>query len=128
MFDIDISLLPTKKRDYSETFTEEDVLMESLFEVSPKKKREDCRPLTPPETRSLRELIDTAFEEENYPLEPQVSQLPPTVVGHTELSVERATFKEMCKHAGILREYGGVKGFMSRDPRVSSDLHVDRCQ
>ena len=130
MFEIDLSLLPDKKRAYPETLTEEDALMESLFEVSPKRNKPDYRPVTPPETRSLRALIDNAFEQEqNSVSEPQVSSPPPLVGTTPELSPDRSSFKEMCKHAGILREYGGVKAFMSLDfPAASALRREEQCR
>lgn len=67
---------------------------------SPKRKAE-APPGTPPETKALRALIDDAFDTQTE---------PPETVLHRDH--ERIEFKEICKHAGLFREYGGIKGWM----------------
>lgn len=129
MFDLDLSIKDSVVLGSDEVIqvvTEEDALMESLFdEPGSGSKRAAPVCIEDEERKRLRALIDAAFEESEpcHPTKPKTPD-PPALVQEES----RNDMREMCKNAGIFREFGGVKGWLAMQrsaPSGSQNASVD---
>lgn len=114
MFELDLSLRKCSVVEPSvqpQTLTEEDAMMESLFdEPASGSKRESDSTFEDEERKRLRLMIDAAFEES----EPIPSHQPqPEPLSAPVPEDPQQDMKELWKNAGILREYGGIKGWLA---------------
>jgi hypothetical protein len=113
MFDLDLSIRVPSRVELDELVnitTEEDALMESLFdEPSSESKRDADDSLEDNERKRMRLIIEAAFEESGaVQTATAPAPLPPAPVHE-----EPKDIKEIWKNAGIFREYGGVKGWLA---------------
>lgn len=141
MFELDLSIRPFESRtdescvssshsdiscqtqngswvtEETRTQTEEDAMMDSLYDdTSPQRKRRVdgfLDELEDAETKRLRAMVEEAFASSGN------EEVPPEPVSSEHCSIEMdaqpphdGDVKNMWKHAGVLREYGGVKAWM----------------
>jgi hypothetical protein len=127
MFELDLSVRErgrVETEEVVEIITEEDALMESLFDApSSSTKRVAEESMEEEERKRLRLVIDAAFGESEPPnAENAPAPRPPAPVRMEP----QEDIKEMWKHAGLLREYGGVRAWMAMQKTAPGGVQSGR--